>query len=139
MINFNDLPCDIKKMIFKNNREETKKEIIHYKNMYNEVMFEFSDRFNPKIYNGGKDLLKQLKYDIYQKSVPFCMSCECVDGCSDVFCYYNLIDNINPKKIKKLKKYYPQHLVDYWLEDKIPVDLQIKYKLPPIKHRLYYF
>jgi len=135
-INFNDLPCDIKDLIFGNNRKWVNDEIKKYKNMFQHVMYEIDNFKNVVNEISGEDILKRIKHDMYQQSVPFCTACECVDGCGNNYCYYNFTYNFNDsdktktRKLKKLKKYYPQHLVDWWIEDKTPDDMKIKYKLP---------
>ena len=43
-MNFNNLPCDIKQMIYEQNRSWTAQQISNNKTKYNEVINDFNDR-----------------------------------------------------------------------------------------------
>ena len=133
-INFDSLPGDIKNMIFSKNRKWVKSEILTTKYFYtNDVVEEIN---NINIYINEMscvDILHRIKYDLYEKRLPFCMSCECVDGCDNNYCYYALTHSEGtPTNYRRQRfiKIYGADMVNFWLNNKIPHNYKIKYKLP---------
>ena len=93
MINFNDLPCDILNLIYKKNRAWSNEQIQNNKDNFNDCI----ESMNGYGLMSGNDcdhkqMLVQIKEDKEALINPFCMACECCNGCDNADCYFKKDD-----------------------------------------------
>ena len=90
-INFNDLPADIKFLIFNQNRAWTNEQIQNNKTKFNSCIqsingFGLNIAFEE--YRTSREILRVIREAKLYNINPFCMAWECCDGCDDDDCYY---------------------------------------------------